>query len=150
MRYRAFLLYCEQRRQESRIQQEEDEGRKRRAKAREEHCELLRQSMEYIKKNESKWKTRKIEGCERRGKERQASNSPREKEEIRNKELEQRGNQETEDADRGKARDSPGQRELLKLYREGGKTRKMNKDEERRAAWQRLEEEISALEGESS
>ena len=33
-RYRAFLQYCEERRQESRMQQEEDEGRKKRAKAR--------------------------------------------------------------------------------------------------------------------
>ena len=37
VRYRAFLLYCEQRRQESRIQQEEEEERKRRARARSQH-----------------------------------------------------------------------------------------------------------------
>ena len=54
MRYRAFLLYCEQRRQECRIQQEEDEDRKRRAKAREQHWEMLRHSIKYLKKNETK------------------------------------------------------------------------------------------------
>ena len=37
-----------------------------------------------------------------------------------------------------------------KLYRGGGKESKMNLDDEREKAWQRLEEEISALEGESS
>ena len=64
----------------------------------------------------------------RRGKERQASNSPREKEEIQSKELEQRGKQEIEDSDRGKARDSPGQRELLEAIQRRGE----DKEDEQR------------------
>ena len=60
-RYRAFLLYCEDKRQESRLRQEEDEERKRRAKRREKQWELMQISIEYLKKNETKWRTRKIE-----------------------------------------------------------------------------------------
>ena len=64
-RYRTFLKYCEDRRQESKLQQEMDEERKKKAERRERQWDLIRLSTEYLKQNEPKWRTRKIEECER-------------------------------------------------------------------------------------
>ena len=42
-----------------------DEERKKKAERREKQWELMRISTEYLKKHEAKWRTRKIEECER-------------------------------------------------------------------------------------
>ena len=65
-RYRNFLKYCEDRRQESRLQQEMDKERKKTAERRERQRDLIRLSTEYLKQNEPKWRTRKIAECERK------------------------------------------------------------------------------------
>ena len=132
------------------MQQEEDEGRKRRAKAREEHWELLRQSMEYLKKNESKWRTRKIEECEKiredakidrlaiaREKKKRYGIKTMNKEE--NKRLKMRTEERLEVAQ--------AKENYWKLYRGGGKESKGNLEEGRKKAWQHLEKGISAIEG---
>ena len=54
-RYRSFLRYCEERRQESKMQQEMDTERKQKAEKKERQWDMLRLSTEYLKQNESKW-----------------------------------------------------------------------------------------------
>ena len=56
--YRKFLEYCEERRRSWARQEEEDEARKRECNRKEEHWALLRESMEFLKKNEKGWQTR--------------------------------------------------------------------------------------------
>jgi hypothetical protein len=64
-RYRSFLKYCDDRRQESKLQQEMDIERKQTAEKSERQLDLIRLSTEYLKQNEPKWRTMKIEECER-------------------------------------------------------------------------------------
>ena len=64
-RYREFLEYCEEKRQESKRMKEEDEARKTEAKKKEESWALMRMSVEYLKQNEDRWRCRKIDECER-------------------------------------------------------------------------------------
>ena len=64
-RYRDFLLYCEEKREETRRMLEEDEDRKRAAKEKEKAWGLLRESIAFIRANDDKWMIRKIEECDR-------------------------------------------------------------------------------------
>ena len=64
-RYRDFLAYCEERRRESRRDQEDDIERKMSAESKSKHWEMMRLSTEFLKQNEQKWRTRKIEECDR-------------------------------------------------------------------------------------
>jgi hypothetical protein len=64
-RYRNFLKYCGDRRQESKLQEEMDKERKKNAERRERQWDLIRLSTEYLKQNEPKWRTIKIKECER-------------------------------------------------------------------------------------
>ena len=54
-RYREFLIYCEAKRKQTLRREEEDDERKREAKRKTDHWELLRHSIEYLKKNEERW-----------------------------------------------------------------------------------------------
>ena len=60
-RYKEFLEYCEEIREESRREQDQNIERKQRADMMTSHWVLLRISMEFIKKNEQIWRTRRIE-----------------------------------------------------------------------------------------
>ena len=64
-KYKRFLEYCEEKRREWRKQEEEDTARKEDAKRKEENWKLLRESISFLKKNESKWQHRKIKEVER-------------------------------------------------------------------------------------
>ena len=64
-RYRDFLKYCEDRREEERMLQEADKSWKEDAKRREEHWMLLRVCVKELKEGEHKWSRRKIDKCER-------------------------------------------------------------------------------------
>ena len=64
-RYKEFLKYCEERRTVSRREEEQDVERKQRADKKTRHWELLRVSIEFLKKNEQKWKTRSLKECTR-------------------------------------------------------------------------------------
>ena len=64
-RHRLFLLYCEERRQESKQRQEDDEERMRIADRKRNSWDMLRVSMEFLRKNDTKWQTRKIEEVDR-------------------------------------------------------------------------------------
>ena len=58
-RYREFLRYCEEQREESLRRREEDEDRKKRALAKERAWEMLRESVNILKNNEERWRTRR-------------------------------------------------------------------------------------------
>ena len=97
-------------------------------------------------KNESKWKKQKIEEYERIREE-----AKRDKLAIAREKKKRYGvkNLNKEENKRLKIRTRPKMKEnYWKLYRGGGKERRMNLDDEREKAWQRLEEDISELEGE--
>ena len=64
-RYRDFLKYCEERREERKRELERDKSRKEEAKSKEDHWKLLRVCIETIKETHIKWTTRKIEECAR-------------------------------------------------------------------------------------
>ena len=65
MRYRKFLAYCEERREESMRMMEGDEEMKRKAKRKKEVCDLMRESIDFLSKNKEKWKERRIEESKR-------------------------------------------------------------------------------------
>ena len=44
---------------------EEDEDRKKRALAKEKAWEMMRESVNFLKSNEERWRTRRIEECDR-------------------------------------------------------------------------------------
>ena len=52
-------------REESLRRREEDEERKRRALAKEKAWEMMRESITFLKTHEEKWRTRRIEECDR-------------------------------------------------------------------------------------
>ena len=64
-RYRKFLQYCEDRREEIKARMLEDKKRKEEAKRKEAAWELLRTSINFLKEREGGWKTRKLKKCER-------------------------------------------------------------------------------------
>ena len=64
-RYRDFLKYCEEKREERKRELEIDRSRKEDAQRKENHWKLLRACIESMKENEIKWTTRKIKECER-------------------------------------------------------------------------------------
>ena len=59
------MKYCEERREEAKQRDEADDERKRGAKSKEEHWQLLSLCIKEIKDNDEKWTTRKIEECDR-------------------------------------------------------------------------------------
>ena len=59
-RYRNFLAYCEERREETKRMMEGDEERKRESKRKREVWDLMRESMEFLRKNKEKWRERKL------------------------------------------------------------------------------------------
>ena len=63
-RYRMFLQYMEDRREEIRIQKEEDDERKEQAKRKEESWDLMRRCITYLKENGIKWRERRIRECD--------------------------------------------------------------------------------------
>ena len=72
MRYRRFLAYCEERREEAKKLLEGDEDRKREAKRKKEVWDLMRESMDFLSKNQERWKERRIEERKRIKEEEQA------------------------------------------------------------------------------
>ena len=64
-RYRDFLKYCEEKREERKRELEIDRSRKEDAQRKENHWKLLRACIETMKEDETKWTTRKIKECER-------------------------------------------------------------------------------------
>ena len=64
-RYRDFLKYCEEKREERKRELETDRSRKEDAQRKENHWKLLRECINTMKENEVKWTTRKIKECER-------------------------------------------------------------------------------------
>ena len=64
-RYRKFLCYMEERREETRVLLKETELRKERAKEKEARWELLRECMNFLKENSKRWQERKLKECER-------------------------------------------------------------------------------------
>ena len=69
MKYRKFLAYMEERREETRMLMQEDAQRRERAKEKEARWELLRECMTFLKENSKEWQERKLRECERMRKE---------------------------------------------------------------------------------
>ena len=64
-RYKNFLKYMEEKREEARQHLLEERDRKRDAKKKEESWALMRESVAFLRMNADKWRERKIEECER-------------------------------------------------------------------------------------
>ena len=64
-RYRKFLEYCEERREELRLKTEEDNARFKEAKKKRDAWALLRLSVEILKERAALWATRKVAEYER-------------------------------------------------------------------------------------
>ena len=64
-RYRKFLEYCEERREELRLRNEEDNARFKEAKRKKDAWELLRLSVELLKERATVWANRKVAEYER-------------------------------------------------------------------------------------
>ena len=107
-RYRDFLKYCEDRREENRQRQQEDDSTKEKAKKRKDHWKLLRLCIEEIKENEGRWSTRKIEEVERIKEEEKKDRLAIAKE--KKKRYGQRGEPKDEEKDRREDRAGPSKR----------------------------------------
>jgi hypothetical protein len=64
-RYREFLRYMEEKREEARERQMEDEERKGMARRKEESWALMREAVIFLRENTDKWRERRIEECDR-------------------------------------------------------------------------------------
>jgi hypothetical protein len=64
-RYRNFLKYMEEKREEARQHLLEEKDRKRGARKKEESWALMRESVAFLRTNADKWRKRKIEECDR-------------------------------------------------------------------------------------
>ena len=64
-RYRRFLTYMEEKRQEARMLLQKEDDKKKEAKEKEARWALLRESMAFLKENSHTWQERKVEECER-------------------------------------------------------------------------------------
>ena len=64
-RYTLLLLFCEERRQENKQRQEDDEERMRIADRKKYSWDMLRVSMDFLRKNDAKWQTIKLAEVDR-------------------------------------------------------------------------------------
>ena len=64
-RYRSFLAYMEEKREEARVRLKEDEDRKDAARKKEESWELMKEAVRFLKEKKDGWRERRIEECER-------------------------------------------------------------------------------------
>ena len=64
-RYKKFLSYMEERREEARERLIEEEERKGMARKKEESWALMREAAKFLKENTDKWRERRIEECDK-------------------------------------------------------------------------------------
>jgi hypothetical protein len=63
-RYKEFLRYMEERREEARERQMEEDERKGVARRKEESWALMRVAVNFLRENTDKWRERRIEKCD--------------------------------------------------------------------------------------
>ena len=151
-RYRDFLKYFEEKREERKRELEIDRSSKEDAQRKENHWKLLRACSETMKENEIKWTTRKIKECERIKEKEKRDRLAIAKEKKRryglnrlNKEENQKLKMRTEE----RLELSQARTNYWRWYREKGKGALEGGKEPGRedTMWINLREEISALEG---
>ena len=64
-RYRSFLTYMEEKREEARQRLKEDEKREEKARRKERSWDLMKEAVKYIKEKREGWTERRIEECEK-------------------------------------------------------------------------------------
>ena len=64
-RYRSFLDYMEEKREEARQRLQEDEKREEKARRKERSWDLMKEAVKYIKEKRDGWTERRIEECEK-------------------------------------------------------------------------------------
>ena len=64
-RYKSFLEYMEEKREEARARLHEDKERIEQAKRLTESWALMREAVRFLKKNSDSWRERRIDECER-------------------------------------------------------------------------------------
>ena len=64
-RYRTFLTYMEEKREESRRILREGEDKKRKGREKEARWDLMKEAVKFLKENSDSWRERRIEECER-------------------------------------------------------------------------------------
>jgi hypothetical protein len=65
LRYKEFLRYMEEMREEARERLMKDEERKGKARQREESWDLMREAVKYLRENTDRWRERKIQECDK-------------------------------------------------------------------------------------
>ena len=145
-RYREFLRYCEEQREESLRRREEDEDRKKRALAKERAWEMLRESVNILKSNEERWRTRRIDECERIKEEEKRDRLAIVREKRKRyglKKLSVEENRRLKRRTEDRLEIAQAKENYWKQYR--GKEEGYMKEEER-GAWEAIKEGITALE----
>ena len=143
-RYGNFLKYCESRREEGKRIQDEDEERKLLAKEKEDHWRLLRLSIQYLKENEPKWRSRKIKECDRIREEEKADRlaiAKMKKKRYGVKGLSKEENGRMKQRTEERLEIARAKENLWKLHRGNGRG-----DRERCQAWKQVQECIFTLE----
>ena len=145
-RYKKFLAYCEEWREERRARIEEENGRKRSARRKELAWEMLRESIRLIKENEGAWRSRKSKECERIKEEERMDRLAIVAEKKKKYGIKKLSKDETQ-----KIKQRTGERMEIarakgnywKQYRDSSKRTKGKEEEE---AWERLRDSIVVLE----
>ena len=65
IRYRSFLKYMEDKREENKTKQMGDEKRMANQKQKEQRWALMKESVKFLKENDTKWQERRIQECEK-------------------------------------------------------------------------------------
>ena len=147
-KYKIFLQYCEERREEARLLQQGDEERMKGAKEKRRHWNLLRETIKYLRENDARWTQRKLKETARIRAEEKADRLAIVAEKKKrygltrlSKEENRRLKERTED----KVTLAQARGNYWKHYRD-----KRDEDKEETAeAWERLKESIIALEDET-
>ena len=145
-RYKKFLAYCEEWREERRARIDEENGRKRSARRKELAWEMLRESIRLIKENEGAWGSRKSKECERIKEEERMDRLAIVAEKKKKYGIKKLSKDETQ-----KIKQRTGERMEIarakgnywKQYRDSSKRTKGKEEEE---AWERLRDSIVVLE----
>ena len=153
-RYRSFLAYMEEKREEARLRLQEDEDRKDDARRKEESWDLMKEAVKYLKEKGDGWRERRIEECERIREEEKTDRLALVKEKKKRyglKRLSKEENSRLKSRTEDRILISQSKANLWKRYRDGGEEEdgaEMGTEEER--AWRNIWNGVRELEEEDA
>lgn len=149
-RRREFLEYCEERRKEHKRSMEDETDRKLKAEGKTASWELFRISVNFLKQNGEKWRTRKIEECDRiraMEKEERMSIIQEKRKRYGLKTLNKEENGRLKERTSERIEIAQAKSNYWKWFRDGGEeVGGGTKDEERREQWKTLKRKLMELE----